>query len=444
MAEAVCYEPRGASLAVIESRYPAILLEGPRNTGKTRAVMEKVNACAWKYPGARFLFVRKFRSAMNESVLPTWEDKVLGRGSPVLAGGYKRAHRETYNYPNGSTVVIGGADRSDKYRSAEYDIVVVFEATEIDSNDSDLLLGTLRFKRLPYQQIIYDTNPAAPGHWLNVRADVICDEPEDSRFGKPWIQRLKARHTDNPSITVEELNVLRSLTGVRRARYYEGKWVGAEGLVYEMFVPGTHEREGRGVRSIVCVDDGTRNPFAAIRLEQDGDGNLYVTAERYQTGLLEAAKVAAVRELATGSEAIIVDPAAAGLRLALQSADGLPPVYAANNDVLMGIGMVQQRFGDRRLFISPSCVKLIGELQTYEWADNAKKDVPVKEWDHALDALRYGVVKYDGEADWGTLLAAQANPAERARPEQPRIGEAAPAIVPAFVWPESDSETWSM
>ena len=238
-------------------------------------------------------------------------------------------------------------------------------------------------------------------------------------------------------------NVLRSLTGVRRARYYEGKWVGAEGLVYEMFTPDRHIKSATATgRIVIGVDDGTRNPFACIRGLLDGDDNLYLSREVYRSGMNEAEKVAAVKSMYDGAEVVVVDPSAAGLIQALQAA-GINTI-GANNDVLAGIAKVQQRFSDGRLFIDPSCTKLVQELQTYEWADNDKKDVPVKEADHGLDASRYLCMRIDGEGDWGRLLAAQANPAERARPERPRIGEPAPAIAPAFVWPEAESETWSM
>ena len=37
--------------------------------------------------------------------------------------------------------------------------------------------------------------------------------------------------------------------------------------------------------------------------------------------------------------------------------------------------------------MDPACENLINEFESYIWRD--EKDVPVKEHDHALDALRY-------------------------------------------------------
>ena len=45
--------------------------------------------------------------------------------------------------------------------------------------------------------------------------------------------------------------------------------------------------------------------------------------------------------------------------------------------------------GKPRLTIDPSCVETINEFESYVW--RPEKDEPVKENDHAMDALRYAV-----------------------------------------------------
>ena len=52
-----------------------------------------------------------------------------------------------------------------------------------------------------------------------------------------------------------------------------------------------------------------------------------------------------------------------------------------------------------RLFISCKCVNLIDEIYQYRWPDPrdgaAKKEEPVKDHDHAMDAMRYMVMEAD-------------------------------------------------
>lgn len=369
------YEPWGGARELFHYRGREALIEGPAGTGKTRCVLQKLHAAAEHHAGIRIFIGRATRISMNESVLITYERHVLPPNHFALQGPH-RSHRQTYTYANGSEIICGGFDNSDRIMSTEFDRVAVFEATEITEEDWEKLLTRLgrnaeRAKRYNYAQAIADCNPAGPDHWLNLRCE------------RGAMHRITSRHADNPTLSAEYLDSLSKLSGVRRDRLYLGKWVGAEGLVYEQFNRSVHvvERLNESPRVIVGVDDGTRNPFAALRCEVDADGNAHIKAERYRAGLLESAKVQAVKSLAGGAEVVLVDPAAAGLKLALRNS-GLP-VQDANNDVIAGICKVQDRFAANTLTIDSSCTNLVKELQVYQWADNAKKDVPIKEMDHA-------------------------------------------------------------
>ena len=110
---------------------PEVLLEGPAGTGKTRALLEYVNYLCEEYPGIRVLIFRKTRTSMNESVLVTWEEKVLWENHPAKVGDAHRNNRQHYRYPNGSHVVIGGMDNSDRIISTEYDVAACIEDTEV-------------------------------------------------------------------------------------------------------------------------------------------------------------------------------------------------------------------------------------------------------------------------------------------------------------------------
>jgi len=387
------YTPMGAAKALMECRDRELLIEGPAGTGKSRAVLEKINAAAWKYPGMRALICRATRVSMSETVLVTWERIVLGDGHPAI-GTCSRAHRQTYEFPNGTTIVVGGLDNPDRLMSSEYDMVAVFEATEITQDDWEKLTTRLRNAVMPYQQALADCNPAHPAHWLNVRA-------LEGRM-----TRLISRHSDNPSVTQEYLDGLSRLTGHRRSRLFEGKWVGAEGVVYDTFDLAVHvkAREGPWARTIIGVDDGYTNPFAALLVRIDGDGRMHVEREVYKPGLLVSDRVKALGGF--GRHTALVDPSAATLMAEARSAGC--EVLPAINEVEQGIHRVMQRLavagdGLPRLTIDPSCVNVIREMQSYRWKGNKHamddggkyKDEPVKENDHALDALRYAVAYVD-------------------------------------------------
>jgi phage terminase large subunit len=62
--------------------------------------------------------------------------------------------------------------------------------------------------------------------------------------------------------------------------------------------------------------------------------------------------------------------------------------------VKIGISRVTAALAD--LTVDPSCVNTIEEFETYRYPTGGARDsndVPVKEHDHAMDALRYGVME---------------------------------------------------
>ena len=87
---------------------------------------------------------------------------------------------------------------------------------------------------------------------------------------------------------------------------------------------------------------------------------------------------------------IVLDPAAASFKAQLKK-DGFK-VKAANNDVLDGIRFVATLLNQRTIFFDISCENTIKEFASYIWdakAADRGEDKPVKEHDHAMDAVRY-------------------------------------------------------
>jgi phage terminase large subunit len=216
------------------TRQREVLIEGPRGTGKTRAILEYVNVLCRAYPGIRVLWCRKTLKSLRESVQVIWEDIVLAGDRICIVGHGRRHSRAYYTYPNGSHIVLEGLEDSSRLKSSEWDIICIFEATEVSVTDWFELLPALRGERgAPYQQAIADCNPASKYHWLNKRAATDA------------MLRLKSKHKDNPSVTEAYLDNLRSYTGTMRRRYYLGEWVSEEGLVWETYDEHTHRIKRR-------------------------------------------------------------------------------------------------------------------------------------------------------------------------------------------------------
>lgn len=403
------YEPFGAAYDMLHCRAPEILIEGPAGTGKTRAVLEKAHHLAQKYPGMRGLLVRKTRRSMTESVLVTFEDKVIPADWRIVRH-RGRALRESYRYRNGSTLVLGGMDRASRVMSSEYDFIAVFEARELTEDDWESLLTRLRNGRMPYHQAVADTNPDAPTHWLNRRAE------------RGAMVRFRSRHQDNPVATRDYLDRLARLTGVRLARLGRGQWVAAEGAVYEQWDPTMHLLDRFPLpghwRRLRSIDFGYTQPFVCQWWALDEDGRMYLYREIYMTRRLVADHAALIREHSALEtiDATVADHDAEG-RATLERCG--VATLAASKTIGPGIQAVATRLraagdGRPRLFIlrdslvqrdeerlnagEPWCTEQ--EFDSYVWAKRPGREIheeyPTARHDHGMDAMRYAVAHVDG------------------------------------------------
>ena len=157
-------------------------------------------------------------------------------------------------------------------------LVNVQEAIELSEEDWESITTRLRNNVMPYQQVIADTNPDTPTHWLKRRCDL----------GKT--KMLDSRHEDNPTVTPAYLAKLDALTGPRLQRLRWGRWVQAEGVVYEGWDRATHLIDRFDIPlewpRYWSVDFGYTNPFCCQFWAEDGDGRLYRYREIYCSKLL--------------------------------------------------------------------------------------------------------------------------------------------------------------
>lgn len=402
------YTPRGSALELFGCRAPFVLHEGPAGTGKTRADLEFANYLAEKYPGMRTLLTRATRASMNESVLNTFEEKVLLPDSPLLTGA-QRQTRQHYSYPNGSRIVLSGLDKPDRTFSMEFDLIIVHEAHEIRSDHYFKLHRCLRNGKMPWQQIILETNPEARTHWINRHFIHAAEDSEKARSHR----RLKSRHEDNPSLTEAYLDALRNLPEPLRSRMYEGKWVSAEGLVYPNWDPEKHliyRSEAptsydyffgamdfgftdAGVFQVWGVHDGCMYRVAEIyrtkktlewwsdrivQLDNEFD-LLHVVADPSQPGMIQSLND---RLLGHGK----VKPSEVRIgRLAPGERDGMAGIVRkANNAIEPGTDMVRWALGDADVYQQPRMFFLHDALRFGEDPDLKAAGMPtssVREFD---------------------------------------------------------------
>lgn len=428
------YRPRGSAISLFNCRDSEVLVSGPAGTGKSRACLEKLHILCLKHPGIACLIVRKTLASLGSTALKTFREIVaceaIEAGIVEYYGGSAEKPPQ-YRYDNGSYIAIGGIDNPTKIMSSEYDMIYVQEAIELSIGDWESLTSRKRNWKLSFQQLIADTNPDKPSHWLQRR----------SRDGS--LRIFESRHEENPELFdadgkltergAEYMATLDRLTGVRRLRLKLGLWVAAEGVIFDEWDPAVNLVDRFTVPDSWArwwaVDFGYTHPFVLQRWAEDPDGRAYMYAEQYHTRkLVEDHARDALSQVCPGAHpkaepgthgiwnepkpnAVVCDHQASD-RATLERHLGLSTV-AAYKSVTTGIQAVQGRIrpaGDSRprVFVMRDSVFQVDqerresnlpictadEFPSYVWADSTKEQ-PVKNLDDGMDTMRYFIAQRD-------------------------------------------------
>lgn len=258
----------------------------------------------------------------------------------------------------------------------------------------------------PHSQLFASCNPSHPTHKIKQWID-RADQGDHQYYS------LHFTLEDNPYVDEDyKLRIRNSLSGVFYKRNYLGLWCLAEGAIFDFFDRKTHVVDRPPAAAeywIGAIDYGTVNAFACVligvntgRYTQSGK-KLWVEKEYYwdpkKTGRqkVNSEFADAVQEFLEpyGVRNIYIDPSAEAFQLELKKR-GMHTVHA-NNDVENGIQKMTSEMKRGNLFICRECDNLIREIEGYVWDSKlaAKgEDAPMKQNDHAIDALRYAILTH--------------------------------------------------
>lgn len=363
--------------------------EGAVRSGKTYVSLWRFLKEVSYGPEGEYAIIARTYDSFKRNVLPQLVRMI---GADIK---YYKGNREIHLW--GKTIHIIGADdeRAEaKIRGPTFAGAYVDEATIIPESVFKMLLSRCA---MGGAKIFVTTNPDSPYHWL--KEEFLDNNPDV----KSWQFTLD----DNPELLEDEKEYLRrQYKGLWHKRFIEGKWVQAEGAIYDFFEPRLHIIDfpkSEAEFYIVGVDYGTTNPcsFVLVGFNTSKFPNIWVEQEyyfdsrkqqrqktdsEYANDLINFIKYRNV-------QAIYIDPSAASFKAELAKL-GLQNVYEAENEVNDGIRFVAKYLNNGTFKICQSCVNLIQEFQSYVWDAKSLKtgvDKPLKENDHALDALRYAL-----------------------------------------------------
>jgi PBSX family phage terminase large subunit len=404
--------------SIRESNFPYNIWEGSIRSGKTHASLWRFVQEAKIGPPGDFAIITRTYDSFERNILPELH-KILGRHAQ-----YFRGKRQIYVKERKCHVITADdASAEAKIRGATLSCAYIDELTIIPENVFFMLLGRLSVEGA---KLFGTTNPDSPFHWLRKWME-----------GNKEVKSFKFVMDDNPSLSPEFKRIVKTqYKGMWYLRFIEGKWVQAEGAVYDCFdeklhvidVPGHHP-----IYHVVGVDYGTINPCAFVLLGYNPHKypNVWVEDEYYYDSKAKQAQKtdseysADLQSFIQGRnvKAIYIDPSAASFKTELVRS-GVDNIVDADNDVENGIRFVMKYLNQGTFKVCRSCTHLIQEFQSYVWDEQASlrgKEKPKKESDHALDALRYALYTHFGQETSNTTAADLDRLYDESRGRGPRL-----------------------
>jgi len=400
------YDPKNTSLKIVG-------FFGGYGSGKSKTSLQEVFLRALENPKGTGLLTAPTLQQLKRTTLKTFFNEVC---PPPLLKRYNKADGEI-ELENGFVFYTIPSDDEEKLRSINAGLVHMEEASGIKRSIYDQLLTRIRDPFVKHKYFAVCSNPDLG--WIK---DVFVDNEKRKNPKHP-------QHDDfNSHITtfVWETSLNKFLPpdfieinskGKPEwwiKRYLKGSFEHSEGMVYPNFantttepfeVPNTWER-------FVALDHGLRNPTAVMFGAIDPtSGTVYIYDEYYEPNrtVPEHAKHVKpmIEKIPYGKlRFMVIDPSARNKTDPIngKSVQGLYQEYGlffmeANNSIEAGLLKVNSYINQGKLKIFSTCINVLKEGLNYKFPevtmDNEKNldEKPIKHNDHAMDALRYALMR---------------------------------------------------
>lgn len=372
--------------------------KGSRASKKSKTMALWTIYSIMKYPQANMLVVRKTFRTLKDSCYTElkWAIKRLG---VEQWWDCKESPLEITYRPTGQKIYFRGLDDPLKVTSITVDTGVlcwmwIEEAYEITKeSDFDTLDESIRGE-VPeglFKQITLTFNPWNERHWIKRRFFDAQD---------PDILAMTTNYMCNEWLDAADKRVFETMKKNNPRRYRVaglGDWGIVEGLVYENWIEQEFALdEMRNYKSAFGLDFGyTNDPSAFFVGFLDLENKkLYVWDEFYEKGLSNKRIFEKITSMGYGKERITADSAEPksidelkSLGLRIQGAK------KGKDSVTNGIQWIQ----DLQIIIHPRCVNFLTEISNYTWATDkfgTLLNVPVDDFNHLMDAMRYALEKH--------------------------------------------------
>ncbi len=285
-----------------------------------------------------------------------------------------------YTFDNGSQIEFFSADNEGKVHGSARDILFINECYFVDWEIYRQLEVRTR------AQIFLDYNPRSR-FWV-----------DDKLLGKQSVTLIHSTFKDNPFLSERQLQAILSYKDTDPnwwTVYGEGRTGSVEGLIYTKWhtvdtMPQSYKRE------FYCIDFGFTNDPTAILRVRLSNGELWVQELAYRQGMLNQDIVEVLKGAGVARNAdIVCDSAEQKSITEINNIGGFRavPCVKGRGSVVAGVNMVQAY----QINATQNSLGIIDELRNYSWKRDASGNYinePQDRFNHALDALRYGVTTF--------------------------------------------------
>ncbi len=379
---------------LLESKANHIFLYGGARSGKTFVLLLYIIIQSLQYPGLWSLIARLKFSHVKSSI---WKQSLLlllnRLGLVEGVDYYLNKSDLEVEFENGSKISLAGLDseeRIDKVLGLEYNIIYLNEISQISYdivvNVRPRLARKIKGFRNKY---LYDCNPPSPRHWAH--REFL--EKVNPRTGEP-IKKKKdyASLLINPEDNAENLSkqylrILDELPDKERKRFRDGLWVKPEGMIISNFdETAIIDRLPNGYSRYIFagVDFGLN---MAIVYLTELNSVYYVLGDYGAYGMTSAQFNREARKKLSWKLAYC-DPNG-GERI-----NEIDYGTKANNAVEDGLDFIDELLNQKRLKIHRNATGILSTIYDYRRDDKGRI---IKENDHYIDAMRYGLYTYHKE-----------------------------------------------
>jgi len=379
--------------------------------GKTFAgiLRTALNVHRWN-PGEMGAIVAPTTTMIKDVIIPEMRD--LGFMDHWT---YKSAHTDEpgIHTPNDSRILLLSADNRrtiERLRGLNLAWWWIDEAAQVDERARDIL--TQRLRSGEYRNGFVTTTPQGHNHTYEFFVGDIDGEYRDHGEAEVYeaddrLSILRVPTHANP-YTPEDYK--EQMDEDHDGRFYEqevlGRFVQYEGLIYPWFsddhvVPRDSLPEHYD-QVIYGCDWGHNNPAVTLAVARHDD-TWMVVDEWYERRCTAQDHARAAHALVSewGEGPVYCDPSEPANIETLQR-EGLD-ARAADNDVLPGIQHVSSL--QDRLRVVEDAQNTRNELNQYQYRDGGDSDKPLKQNDHAMDALRYALYSESQRSEPSTGVA---------------------------------------